>query len=536
MDRSNIHLLDLPNEILIYILKKLDNIDVLYSLFGIMNKRLNALTQEEVFSNTLNFASNIHETRIIDRFCNYILPRIHFNVKCLIVESTSMERILLATSYPNLTELNISNFQRDTLLHYLTDDSSLQYILKQQITKLSLINYDCYNAVESLTDYTKKVYIHILNYLENLEYLNIIETSNNKYRPLSIRYLSTNTFSSSNLTYLCLNVETFDDCLGLLDGRLKQLTTFIVKFHRMIKNSPIVYNSVSELYSSTIFVQIANHLPKMKCFSLIYYGLIKEYDNKFISLLRRMLYLKKLTLYLRIGIQNRFIDPIYIINELSTCMSQLQSFKFYLSSDNTRDNLIHHMPTNNIQQNYMNIGFKEIWNIVHVAKPGTYHIFTPPFEFVQLHNIGNTFPNIIFNSVTELHVNDDVRFEHEFFLRIAKAFPFLKQFSVINYAPQLHFENTSFDNIQLYEIIEYPRLTSLDIEGVDITYTEQFLNENRTYLPNLVKLIVSHENLRITTENFTRDLTRRNCANIKELSTERQFVGSKEYYTYFPSL
>ena len=124
MNRSHVNLLDLPNEILLYILKKLDNVDVLYSLFGINNERLDNIEQQEIFSNTLNFASIIHNTTIIDsifdRFCNYILPQIHYNVKCLIFEATSMERILLVTHYPNLTELKLFNFQRDNSLHYFT--------------------------------------------------------------------------------------------------------------------------------------------------------------------------------------------------------------------------------------------------------------------------------------------------------------------------------------------------------------------------------------------------------------------------------
>ncbi|CAF1483728.1 unnamed protein product [Rotaria sordida] len=124
MNRSNVHLLDLPNEMLFYILKKLGNIDVLHSLFDINNERLDSITREEIFSYTLNFTSSVHDNTIIDsmlgRFCNYILPRIHYNVKRLIVEPASMERILLATSYPNLTELKIFNFQRDSSLHYFT--------------------------------------------------------------------------------------------------------------------------------------------------------------------------------------------------------------------------------------------------------------------------------------------------------------------------------------------------------------------------------------------------------------------------------
>jgi hypothetical protein len=104
MNRSNVHLLDLPNEVLIIIFRKLNNIDVLYSLLDINNGRLDILAQEKTFTNTLNFA-RINNISLIGRFCIDILPRIHHNVKYFILESFFMERILLATIYPNLTDL-----------------------------------------------------------------------------------------------------------------------------------------------------------------------------------------------------------------------------------------------------------------------------------------------------------------------------------------------------------------------------------------------------------------------------------------------
>ncbi|CAF3503438.1 unnamed protein product, partial [Rotaria sp. Silwood2] len=106
MNHSNINLLDLPNEILLIILKKLDNIDILYSLLDIDNQRLDIILQENIFTNTLNFVlttltddiSSIVDS-ILNRFCKNILPRIHYNVKSLILDSTSMEKILLASDY-----------------------------------------------------------------------------------------------------------------------------------------------------------------------------------------------------------------------------------------------------------------------------------------------------------------------------------------------------------------------------------------------------------------------------------------------------
>ncbi|CAF3203209.1 unnamed protein product [Rotaria sp. Silwood2] len=84
MNQSNIDLLDLPNEILLMILKILDNMDVLYSLISVDNQRLNTILQENTFTNTLNFilttlTDDIFsiDNRILNRFCINVLPRIH---------------------------------------------------------------------------------------------------------------------------------------------------------------------------------------------------------------------------------------------------------------------------------------------------------------------------------------------------------------------------------------------------------------------------------------------------------------------------
>jgi hypothetical protein len=114
--------MNLPDEILLIILKKLKNIDALYSLWNINNERLNILTQEKTFSNTLDFLSidNTSSTdqRKPDRFCIDILPKIAHNMKCFIFEPVSMERILLTVDYSNLTELKLFNFKQEIALAY----------------------------------------------------------------------------------------------------------------------------------------------------------------------------------------------------------------------------------------------------------------------------------------------------------------------------------------------------------------------------------------------------------------------------------
>jgi hypothetical protein len=125
MNQYNINLLDLPDEILFIILKKLDNMDVLYSLFGVGNQRLDIILQENIFTNKLKFvtitlADDICSIvdPILNRFCIDILPKIDYNVKSLILDSISMEKILLAGDYPNLTQLKLFNFNVKIVSRY----------------------------------------------------------------------------------------------------------------------------------------------------------------------------------------------------------------------------------------------------------------------------------------------------------------------------------------------------------------------------------------------------------------------------------
>ncbi len=104
MSQSDINLLDLPNELLFIILNKLGNVNALYSLLDLINKRFNSLLQDNIFTNTLKLTKTTSDydnnssldDPILDRFCSDILPRIHLNVKHLTLNSKSMKRILLA--------------------------------------------------------------------------------------------------------------------------------------------------------------------------------------------------------------------------------------------------------------------------------------------------------------------------------------------------------------------------------------------------------------------------------------------------------
>jgi len=125
---SCVQLTHLPDELLMMIFKKINNMQVLHSLIGV-NRRLNRIICDPTFTyriTLLTFSSDnvAHPlpNTMLDRFCSQILPKIHHNVKYLRVESLSMERVLLAAKYPNLYGLSIFNVKEETIQRIFTGE------------------------------------------------------------------------------------------------------------------------------------------------------------------------------------------------------------------------------------------------------------------------------------------------------------------------------------------------------------------------------------------------------------------------------
>ncbi|CAF1109157.1 unnamed protein product [Adineta ricciae] len=528
MNQSSIELLDLPDEILLMILRKLNNVHVLYTLLNINSRRLNILAQEKIFAQILDFVSIDNTTLMnqlqLNQICTNILPRISVNVTYFVVKSVFLERILMAADYPNLTKLKIFDFKKEMVSAHFSDSSPLRYIFQNQIRSLILVNNDNMRKTGSSKTYTKNIYEPILHFFKNLRQLSICKTSYLLYSVLSICSLPSTAFAAANLTYLCINVLNLDDCLYLLDGRLMQLEVLIVEIAAINDSSTIIHNT--------------DDLPNLKCFSLQTFLPTCSYDDKILPLLRRMSLLEKLTLYLPLH-RSTFIDGAHIQDEILANMPELQSFTFYIRTYNRTGNLAH-ISSEDIQRTFTDNGQQHVVSIVNKIglTTTTCCIFTVPFLFDQLEDIGSIFPNIIFCNVEYLSVNDVIPLNHDFFVRVGRAFPLLKNFRFLNYTLQslADLDMFSTGNNQLYEIAEYPRLQSLDLLCASGCYVEQFLNERKTYAPYLSKLTVVFNDLRNVTEDFMREDTRRNCINIERLIMFIPLVHSKGFYTYFPLL
>ncbi|CAF4310878.1 unnamed protein product, partial [Rotaria sp. Silwood2] len=120
MKNSCVELNDIPDEILLIIFKKLNNLEVLYSFQGV-NERLNKIIHDPIFTSRLNFlqwSSNKFINKfssdvILNRFCLQILPEICMKIKWLDLESSSMKHILCAADYPNLYGLGLYNIEEE---------------------------------------------------------------------------------------------------------------------------------------------------------------------------------------------------------------------------------------------------------------------------------------------------------------------------------------------------------------------------------------------------------------------------------------
>ena len=121
--------------------------------------------------------------------------------------------------------------------------SSFIHIYKHQISHLAItINEDI--TLEQIKHAATNIFASIFIIFTNLNHLEFGLEDTFVYPPLSLIDLPSTTCYSSNIFYLNVRVRNFDDCLCLLDGRVTQLHTFIVKIDYIEDSSMTVNNKV----------------------------------------------------------------------------------------------------------------------------------------------------------------------------------------------------------------------------------------------------------------------------------------------------
>jgi hypothetical protein len=261
------------------------------------------------------------------------------------------------------------------------------------------------------------------------------------------------------------------------------------------------------------------------------------YDKFILPLLYRMSNLEKLDLNLNLCVEKTFIDGNNLKKNIIDHMPRLDKFTFNIDSSVFFHNQID-LPSNDDIQNTFN-AFKNNHIICSLeyfqgGQSARCLIYTYPYKLKHYHRITNNFSGGLFECVREISLFDRHPFEHEFFLRIQKSFPFVKKLTVHNFKPQNNKSCTESnkDNQDL-SIIEYSHLTNLSLNKAHDDYLELFLDHTKVCLPNNVHLNLDYKEMKRVTHSFTRNTTRINCAKLKSICLGIGRI-SKYVRDYFP--
>ncbi|CAF4589421.1 unnamed protein product, partial [Rotaria sp. Silwood2] len=493
-----------------------------------VNKRLNTIVRDPIFTSHLTlmrrFSDNFNYSLpdlILDRFCSQILPSICHNIKSLNIESSSMKRILHATNYPNLYGLGLYNIEIGTALSLFIDESCSTSINKNQISSF-IIDVTKYKKKSLTTDVIARILTHIFNMFSNLQYLNFCPSSIWYQRLLFDNPFPTMT--SSTLLELHISLASFTDCLYILDGRFNKLHT--------------LYVDILSISSSQLTNNNQEKLSNLICFSLCCEMSTHAFDKLIVPFLQRMSNLEKLCLNL-VVCDKKFVDGNELKHNIINHMARLQRFEFYICSDISLHNQIYLQSKEDIQHTFKDFKDDQVTSYVDYFQEqyGLCHIYLYPDQLKYYYTVTNNFPGGLFTCVRTISLYDEHPFEHEFFLRIAQSFPFMKILSLRNLKPQNNklCRESQNDN-QDFSIINYPYLTTLTLYDAHDDYIEEFLVDTKICLPNnAVHLNIYYEQVKRVTHNFIRDTTRINCAKLNSLNLNGRRLP-KYAKDYFPHL
>ena len=251
-----------------------------------------------------------------------------------------------------------------------------------------------------------------------------------------------------------------------------------------------------------------------------------------------MINLEELDLHLVVSCENRFIDGYDLKNNIINHLLRLNKFVFNIRSRLPLNEQVYLFSNEDCQLSFNDFKNNKIISCVDYfpnRNEGQCHIYSYPYQAKYHEFITNNFPDGLFKYVRKVSLYDERPFEHEFFVKIAKAFPFMKQLTVNNDKPQRNkFDEQSKDDNRHLSVVQYPYLSALNFFYAHDDYVEQFLLNIKTCLTTRLTCRVDFSTLNRITHNFTRDATRTNCAKILGILVPRNISISKQLRDYFP--
>ncbi|CAM4942764.1 unnamed protein product [Rotaria socialis] len=311
---------DLPDEILMIIFQELNQLDVLLSLADV-SKRLDKIGHDRNFTSHVTLFESLSKSnirslpgRIVDRFLE-ILPSIQDQIKWLNLETTYMERILLATDYPSLYGLGL--YEDNVFTRRV--GNQISYLVIDMVPNNEMSSRYLHNIV--FTD--------VFTMFINLQYLKFYPSSlafhglifdispptcvySRDAEKITFPNPRVDPTAADRAMELHVNVQSFTDCRYLLDGRFQQLRNFHV--------------NIFHIKSTNLTIANEEKLPNLRCFSIRSFMRTHVYDELIVPLLQRMFNLEKLDLCLKVNRNEGFIDGYDLKKNIINHMSRLNQF------------------------------------------------------------------------------------------------------------------------------------------------------------------------------------------------------------------
>ncbi|CAF2033432.1 unnamed protein product [Rotaria magnacalcarata] len=251
-----------------------------------------------------------------------------------------------------------------------------------------------------------------------------------------------------------------------------------------------------------------------------------------------MLNLEELDLNIIVKCNENFIDGDTLKKDIIIYIPRLYKFTFNICSTIDHRNQTNFPLNKHIEKTFKYFSNNQIITCIdHFQEEGysQCHIYSYPYKLKVYNNITNNFLGGLFTTVTQVSLYDERPFEHEFFLQIQKSFPFMKELTIKNQKAQNNKQciKSSNDN-QILSIVEYHKLTRLDLTNTHGDYVELFLFDTKMSLPNNLHLCVDYQTLERVTYYFTRYITRNNCERLAALYCNPVDQINERVQKYFP--
>jgi hypothetical protein len=216
--------------------------------------------------------------------------------------------------------------------------------------------------------------------------------------------------------------------------------------------------------------------------------------------------LEKLDLDLTVFVKETFIDGNNLKKNILNHMSQLKQFTFDIRSCMCINNEMNLPSKEDIQQTFNDFQYTKIISCVDYFleyKQSLCHIYSYPFLMRRYENITNNFPGGLYPYVRVVSLYDEHPFEHEFFIRIQKSFPFIEKLSINNHYAQNQKESYKLMNDKSnLSIVKYYYLIELHIDQAHDDYIEEFLCNTKTCFQNNILLDTHYESITKSNTSF----------------------------------